>query len=170
VSAPVVSEGSTTSVALRSPMVEVERAGAEPAAYLDLAARAALGGDLIPLPHECQRSAQWTFGGSDLRGRELIAAVVALIAAACGASALESSGATYRRDHDCASLVAIARDVKGTSASRVRALLGPPEYEPTSGQHYYSSSRSDCSLVLDYRHDDQVTNTVQDVEVGAIGE
>jgi len=109
-----------------------------------------------------------------LRDREIIAAVLAaaplVFLAACGASALERASASYRRDHDCASLEAIAKDVKGTPTARVEALLGPPEYEPTPGQHYYSSNRSDCSLVLDYRHADQLTDTVQDVEVGAIGE
>jgi len=33
-----------------------KRAGVEPAAYLDLAARAALGGSVIPLPHELAAS------------------------------------------------------------------------------------------------------------------
>jgi hypothetical protein len=113
-------------------------------------------------------------GGSDLRDRERVAALLALMqllhGVACGASALERASAIYRRDHDCPSLEAIAKDVKGLPLVRVKALLGPPEYEPTPGQHYYSSNRSDCSLVLDYRYGDELTESVQAVDVGAIGE
>jgi len=44
--------GTEAAAILYSLVESAKRAGVEPAAYLDLAARAALGGELIPLPHE----------------------------------------------------------------------------------------------------------------------
>jgi hypothetical protein len=100
------------------------------------------------------------------------AAVCALLfsVVACGAGALYRASVSYKRDRDCPSLELIAKDLRGTRLARVQALLGPPDYEPTPGQHYYSSTRSDCSLVLDYRRAGQLTDIVQHVELGAIGE
>lgn len=77
---------------------------------------------------------------------------------------------SYKRDRDCASLNVIAGQIQGQERARVEALLGPPEYEPTPGQYYYSSTQTDCSLVIDYRKADTLTNTVQNTELGAIGE
>ena len=44
--------GTEAAAILYSLVASAKRAGTEPAAYLDLAARAALGGGVIPLPHE----------------------------------------------------------------------------------------------------------------------
>lgn len=90
---------------------------------------------------------------------------------ACGSGALEGASASYRRDRDCESLQRIAKELRvGTSRERVLALLGASDYEPTPGQAYYSSSRRDCSLVVDYRRGDVQTTSVESVDLGNIGE
>lgn len=90
---------------------------------------------------------------------------------ACGLSALERASANYQRDRDCASLMAIAKELHvGTPRERVVTLLGAADYEPTPGQYYYSSSRGDCSLVVDYRRAELPTDSVQHVELGNVAE
>jgi hypothetical protein len=93
-----------------------------------------------------------------------------VLAVACSAGSLEQASASYRRDRDCSSLRRIAAELGGVSRARVEAWLGPAEFEPTPGQHYYSSERADCSLVVDYRSAGALTQSVQQVELGAIGE
>jgi hypothetical protein len=90
---------------------------------------------------------------------------------ACAGNALERASASYQRDRDCPSLQRIAKELPvGTSRERVVALLGASDYEPTPGQHYYSSSRPDCSLVVDYRRGTDSTTSVQHTELGNIAE
>ena len=102
--------------------------------------------------------------------RRPVCALVFLLMA-CGGSALEAASASYRRDRDCESLQRIAKELRvGTSRERVSALLGASDYEPTPGQAYYSSSRRDCSLVVDYRRGDVQTTSVESVDLGKIGE
>ena len=48
--------GTEAAAILYSLVESAKRANVEPAAYLDLAARAALGGGIIPLPHEVAAS------------------------------------------------------------------------------------------------------------------
>jgi hypothetical protein len=98
------------------------------------------------------------------------ACALAFLLVACAGS-LERASASYQRDRDCESLQRVAKELKsGTSRERVFSLLGASDYEPTPGQQYYSSSRSDCSLVIDYRRGDLTTTTVQSVELGNVGE
>lgn len=99
------------------------------------------------------------------------ACALAFALMACGGASLEHASASYRRERDCESLQRIAKELSvGTSRERVLALLGAADYEPTPGQQYYSSSRRDCSLVIDYRRGDLPTTSVQSTELGQIGE
>jgi hypothetical protein len=100
-----------------------------------------------------------------------LSCAVGLTFLACGATALEQASTSYKRERDCPSLERVAKELApGTPAARVRALLGPAEYEPTPGQEYYSSTRSDCSLVIEYRLGTEITKVVQQAELMAIGE
>ena len=99
------------------------------------------------------------------------ACALSFVLTACGGSTLERAALSYQRDRDCESLQRIAKELRvGTSRERVSALLGASDYEPTPGQNYYSSSRRDCSLVIDFRRGEQLTTSVQSIELGSIGE
>jgi len=59
---------------------------------------------------------------------------------------------------------------KGMPRTDVERMLGPADYSPVEGQYYYSSTRANYGLIVDYRRDGQGTDQLQDFTLGAIGE
>lgn len=116
--------------------------------------------------------------------RSFIAGVLILLLASCAKSvtSIKNASAQYKLNRDYASLVIIYKTLsKGISRTDVLALLGEPDYSPTEGQYYYSSSRSEYSkerdgnvvvgLVVDYRNErDTLTKFLQKFWLGPIGE
>ncbi len=116
--------------------------------------------------------------------RTLLMSSLIILLASCTTSALsiQNASAKYKLNRDHASLVIIYKSLsKGVSRVHVLALLGEPDYSPTEGLYYYSSSRRVYSkerdgdvvvgLVVDYRNDhDKLTKVLQEFWVGPIGE
>lgn len=105
-----------------------------------------------------------------------------ILLAACSSSLLEDKSAQYKRDKEYRSLQVIFENLsKGMPRKEVERLLGDPDYSPTNGQYYYSSSQSVYSkdqdrtvpvgLVVDYCDTSgKLTDTLQAFSLGPIGE
>ena len=105
-----------------------------------------------------------------------------VLLAACSSSLLEDASAQYKRDKEYRSLQVIVENLsKGMPRKDVERLLGEPDYSPTNGQYYYSSSQSAYSkdqgrsvpvgLIVDYRDKSgELTATLHEFSLGPIGE
>ena len=115
--------------------------------------------------------------------------IAATILIACSGTSLSEVSAQYLKSGDADSLDVIVSHLKpGMLRGEVEELLGQPNYSPTEGQYYYSSSRevsvgeglplARYGLVVDYRIVEylpgdirsELTERLQSFHVGPIGE
>ncbi len=99
-----------------------------------------------------------------------------------GLPSMENAGTSYRHGKDYASLEVIYKNMsRGMHRKEIERLLGEPDYSPTDGQYYYSSTRTVYSenqdrdvavgLVVDYRDEKgTVTARLHEFRLGPIGE
>jgi hypothetical protein len=98
----------------------------------------------------------------------LLALVILVVSCA---SALDRAASNYRQTKSDASLEVIMRSLhKGMPRIEVERLVGAADYSPIEGQYYYSSTRANYGLIVDYRREGQITDRLQDFTLGAIGE
>lgn len=110
---------------------------------------------------------------------------ISFVLVACAGQSVQQASASYKKNHDYASLEKIVANIdKGMKRAKVENLLGEPDYSPTEGQYYYSSDRRQTiegpdhgvrevtvGLVVEYRDkNDNLTNELQDFKLGPIGE
>ncbi|KPJ87743.1 MAG: hypothetical protein AMJ53_17680 [Gammaproteobacteria bacterium SG8_11] len=110
---------------------------------------------------------------------------VSFVLVACADQSVQQASASYKKNHDYASLERIVAHLnKGMKREKVENLLGEPDYSPTEGQYYYSSDRREAiegtdqgtrevsvGLVVEYRDkNENLTNELQEFQLGAIGE
>lgn len=110
----------------------------------------------------------------------LLFLIIALVG--CSSSPLENASRQYQSDKEYKSLKVIHGHLsKGMARNEVERLLGEPDYSPTDGQYYYSSSLSEYSkeqeretpvgLIVDYRDKSgAITSTLREFSFGPIGE
>jgi outer membrane protein assembly factor BamE (lipoprotein component of BamABCDE complex) len=101
----------------------------------------------------------------------LLAVLLAISIVISCATSLDRASASYRQNRDFGSLQLIHKHLhKGMPRRQVERVLGEPDYSPTDGQYYYSSSERTRVLVVDYREGEKVTDRLQRFDLDSIGE
>ena len=110
--------------------------------------------------------------------------LVSIFFVACSSNMepLTAASNSYKQNKDYPSMKIIHESLsKRTLRNRVEALLGKPDYSPTEGLYYYSTTKTEFSaeqnsnvtigLIVDYRdNNDAITQSLQQYSLGPIGE